>query len=917
MRIGEVVVVLWRAILEDVTWLWGAEKEDSYTVIVSWVTWMCTVVQSGVMTVTRREVVIVMVFGVVIHGLLYWKRKRNGTGRHREERRSSVTSADVCALAQQEPADRDTLLSINKNYLFDPVVQSIENWLALMELACSNMEPKRKIITVLMHCNALRDRLKSAVYYQNLPEGSKLLREDVLKLAKSSNDNKEGKTLAILKIPQLEKEDVYTFGKRVREEIKGYLPGITEDKLEQLVLDCFVTGLYSVSLRLKAVKWESWCKRQGLPVVYDDLVTELASEYDACMAVFGVGPDANPVNQGTGVLNQVEQVHNKGVPPGNTVMRNENSQPSGPTMCFGCRQLGHIHRYCPTTVNGYRAYRDRMPTQDARQQQVNSPPQSVLVPQMQQPRNSANTVINSANTGMNPNTNVTNSGAVGSNQKITANAIDEDSGVDVPTATAVEGVAIFDNVPVRYLSDSGASHMIISRDCFLKLQRANPKMKLVKTTNTVRNTNGNVTVNGCTKIKLCSFGYMECHNLKVTVLERLAGYDCLLGRNIMVKLPKFEKYLRKQRKIVDRGTKIVNAKLKEDIEFSFSTVKEDAKDRSYLYSSSSSSDETSGDEVFNVDQEVEPPDILNEEGEIILFKHVTPFGKGKEAYEPLREQERETVSKEKMEAGRAILYEELKVISAEALDEIEPEKLRDVEFTIRLSDPKVLPKNAGQCYIPYNLLDAALADIKEQLDAKVIRYSTTHVRNKLRIVLKPTGEVRTTLDCRELNDCIVDQIHQLPAVRNLYNKLAKAQFFSKIDLKHAYRQIPMEEGSCYLTGFSCDLGVFEYCTMPMGIKTAPAWFQRVMEITLQEHIEWKYCCVYLDDIIIFTVCFQRHLEVVRRIIETLRQRGLKTSYKKSVWVMILPTIKLHQKRTESKRFWKHRNPRQFMICSDG
>jgi hypothetical protein len=36
---------------------------------------------------------------------------------------------------------------------------------------------------MLMHGNSLRERLHSAVYYQELPNGVEVLRQDVLKLA--------------------------------------------------------------------------------------------------------------------------------------------------------------------------------------------------------------------------------------------------------------------------------------------------------------------------------------------------------------------------------------------------------------------------------------------------------------------------------------------------------------------------------------------------------------------------------------------------------------------------------------------------------------------------------------------------------------------------------------------------------------
>jgi hypothetical protein len=92
----------------------------------------------------------------------------------------------------------------NKSIIYDPVVQSIESWLGLMELACCTVDPRRKIVMMLMHGNSSRERLHSAVYYQELPNGAELLRQDVLKLAQPSKVSKNGKTLSILKISQRE-----------------------------------------------------------------------------------------------------------------------------------------------------------------------------------------------------------------------------------------------------------------------------------------------------------------------------------------------------------------------------------------------------------------------------------------------------------------------------------------------------------------------------------------------------------------------------------------------------------------------------------------------------------------------------------------------------------------------------------------
>ena len=69
--------------------------------------------------------------------------------------------------------------------------------------------------------------------------------------------------------------------------------------------------------------------------------------------------------------------------------------------------------------------------------------------------------------------------------------------------------------------------------------------------------------------------------------------------------------------------------------------------------------------------------------------------------------------------------------------------------------------------------------------------------------------------------------------------------------------------------------------MPMGISSAPAWFQRFIESILQDFVIKEILSVYLDDIIIFSAELEVHVIDVLAVIERLQEKNMKTSFEKS------------------------------------
>ncbi len=67
-------------------------------------------------------------------------------------------------------------------------------------------------------------------------------------------------------------------------------------------------------------------------------------------------------------------------------------------------------------------------------------------------------------------------------------------------------------------------------------------------------------------------------------------------------------------------------------------------------------------------------------------------------------------------------------------------------------------------------------------------------------------------------------------------------------------------------------GLHQFVTLPFGLFGAPATFQRLMDKILRPHT--AYAAAYLDDIIIYSQDWQRHMVHLREVLRALRGAGL-------------------------------------------
>ena len=115
----------------------------------------------------------------------------------------------------------------------------------------------------------------------------------------------------------------------------------------------------------------------------------------------------------------------------------------------------------------------------------------------------------------------------------------------------------------------------------------------------------------------------------------------------------------------------------------------------------------------------------------------------------------------------------------------------------------------------------------------------------------------------------------MPRIQEALESLVGAGHFSCLDLKSRFWQIKMDEVLKQYTAFTMgNLGFFECNRMPFGLCNAPGTLQWLMQNCMGE-LNFIYCLIYLDDLIVFSWTAEEHLHRLRIVFDCLREYNLK------------------------------------------
>ena len=176
--------------------------------------------------------------------------------------------------------------------------------------------------------------------------------------------------------------------------------------------------------------------------------------------------------------------------------------------------------------------------------------------------------------------------------------------------------------------------------------------------------------------------------------------------------------------------------------------------------------------------------------------------------------------------------------------------------------------------IPHALKDSVKKEIDNMLDMGIIRPSSSPYASPLTIVAKPDGTPRICCDTKKINAKTVFDPQPIPDQEEIFAQLSKDNYFTKIDLSKGYWQVPMAEESKKYTAFVLpghDGGHYEFNVMAFGLVNSAATFSKIMRKLLHD---MENVHNYIDDILIHTATWEKHVKVLQEVFKRLRSAGL-------------------------------------------
>ena len=178
---------------------------------------------------------------------------------------------------------------------------------------------------------------------------------------------------------------------------------------------------------------------------------------------------------------------------------------------------------------------------------------------------------------------------------------------------------------------------------------------------------------------------------------------------------------------------------------------------------------------------------------------------------------------------------------------------------------------------PFRLSKPELEELKHQLEDLLshgfIEPSQSPYGAPVFFVRKADGSLRMVCNWRPLNEITVKVQACLPSIEDLFDTVRGAKYFTKLDLMSGYHQVTVHDSDVPKTAINTPFGHYHFCVMGFGLTNAPATFMSLMNDVLRPFLR-QCVVVFLDDILVFSSTWTKHLEHLDSVLSALQKNNL-------------------------------------------
>ena len=191
------------------------------------------------------------------------------------------------------------------------------------------------------------------------------------------------------------------------------------------------------------------------------------------------------------------------------------------------------------------------------------------------------------------------------------------------------------------------------------------------------------------------------------------------------------------------------------------------------------------------------------------------------------------------------------------------------------AEPSVAPPRR----FPIHHTEKAKQELDRMCDLNVIEKVTgpTDWVSNLTITVKDNGDLRMCLDPKPLNRAIRRTYHRTPRLEEITPRLCGSTVFSKLDAKHGYWGIMLDDESATLTTFTTPFGRYRFLRMPFGLNVSQDYFQEQMDRILEG---CDGAIGIADDITVFGKDQAEHDRHLYQFMDRAKAHGLVLNLKK-------------------------------------